>query len=232
MIGPRFRVTLLLVVTIVTASYLFSQRLVLARPANQGTIRMLSIEQLTTKASAIFVAEVIEMKELPGKGLPVRQTTFRIKTSLLPEPKEGDKFSVKEFSPQATSVEAGELVLWYLGEKSDRDFRRPLGDDIGDFRRVSDPDDPDLLVKNFSENRGLWSNQAKLWNDTTFRRKKAGEYLSSYLQANYQELAKDSTALKHRVERTLALGDEPCQPRALPLEFVLAATHARLNSVH
>jgi hypothetical protein len=150
----------------------------------------------------------------------------------------GQTLRVRQFQPRAIPAQTGEIVLWYLktGDSTAGDvFDTPVGRYSGDFRTVlgkgSSGEHELTFVENQVGNRGLWSSNegASLWNKTTFQRSIAEAYFVDFLKRADPKLAEDEGVLKKRVRQVLDFGEFPCKPRALPLEFVMAATNARLS---
>lgn len=193
----------------------------------------LSLHQLIRDADFVFVGKATPLHNhttLGGGALPARVTQFLIHTSLKGGLREGSQLFVKQFPPHSAPTQPDEIVLWYLKREPNVNeaFASPVGKYSGDFRVVlSEPTKGVLMVQNRVENRGLWSNlpDGRLWNDT-FKRSIAKEYLKNYLTKAYPTLAQDPEAFDRRLYDILAFGDAPCKPRPLPLELLLAATHA------
>jgi hypothetical protein len=203
----------------------------------RATSAPLSLEQLILDADAIFVGKATPVEKFRGHqptlgGLPARLTRFEILEAFKGKPQTVKYFFVKQFPVHSTPVDLGETVLWYMKDGSaDKLFSSPIGGSSGDFRRVSDESDStQFLVMNYDENKGLWSNRddGKLWNTTTFKRNIAQEYLDTYLPKHYSSLAGDPKKLGQRESEILNIGELPCRSRAIPIELLLAATHARL----
>lgn len=204
-----------------------------------------SLERLIADADLAFVGvaqQTLKVERSVGK-LPAHVTSFLLKVVLKDGPKNkvhpGQEITVRQFAHHRIATADAETVLWYLKAKGSlqNSFSSPVGRFAGDFRRVevkaSDEAVSTLMVQNQLGNRGLWSNQegGKLWNNTTFKRSVAEDYLDKYLQEEFPTLkASDPKGFEDRVKRILDVGEYPCKPKPIPLELLLAATHARLSA--
>ncbi len=209
-------------------------------PSASGQASFLSLDQLTTHADAIFLGRVTDIETRKGKAgtfgvFPARVTSFEVLESLKDTPKKGDIYDVTEFVPLVSPLKKGEIVLWYLTAASETGFKSPVGELSGDFRsRAPNSDTRNfelsrLWVQNLNDNRGLWSNQERLWNDALFPKTVAADYLANYLKGREPHLSKYPEKLREKVDALLAYGDERCQPRPVPMELLLAASRARLS---
>jgi hypothetical protein len=186
---------------------------------------------------------------------PVRTTRFQVIASVKPlSEKDPTKpayakdafFELDEFAKDEPRPQDSSILLLYLTKKSEVGFRSPLGEFAGEFRRAPGPPaDGRLMVQNLVSNRALWGNQPgqTLWGPTTFPREVAESYLTAYLRERNGSSRADSVRTgtagfigkvskrpndHDQVEDILKFGDEPCQPRPVPAELLLAATHAWL----
>ncbi len=165
-------------------------------------------------------------------GLPTRRIRIAVMEALKLPPAEAKELLLDYVLTDAPAVLEGESVLWYL-DRTTNGLAAFFGEESGDFRRVSRDEDSPLFL-NGAENKGLWGNipKAKLWNGSTFNRQTAHDFLTDYFRRTDPVLFANTEALKDRKNEILEVGDEPCRPRAIPLETLLAATHARLKYRH
>jgi hypothetical protein len=180
-----------------------------------------SLRDLVTNADIIFVGRVKESKELDGKEgafgiFPTKETVFEVTLALKGELEEKKDFTTKEFAPLATFFNQGDRLMLFLPQASDAGFRSPGSS--GYFRLIPRASHSGrMLAQNLVNNRGLWN--SKLWSPEEFPQEIA------------QKILTDKYHLpKEAVEEILAIGDRPCQAKAIPLELLLAATQARLTA--
>jgi hypothetical protein len=195
---------------------------------------------LIQSSDAIFVGVAKPIVSVNGKkpsreGLPVRLTEFVVHESLKGGFRPGERIQISQFESHSTPLQNGDLVLWYLkGLPNNKDgFVNPVGYFSGDFRRVSGGYGTEgVLLRNAVSNRGLWSNESDgaLWNQTTFKKELAEKYLRARLLKHHPEFGDHPDALNARIDEALSFGDLPCKVQSLPLDFLLAATAARLES--
>jgi hypothetical protein len=201
-----------------------------------GGFAALSLDELITTAHSVIVGTVSTIQESVGRQgawslFPSRVTKIEVFESFKYAPPRGAVYELKEFAPEASPLEKGELVLLYLSRPSEAEFVTAIGELSGDFRRAPGDTSSDHLVgtpmRNLIGNRNLWDNSKPLWNQTTFKRHVAAEYLSDYFLRSHDRLGPDEVSkLK---EEILRIGDMPFHEGPIPLELLLAATHARLH---
>lgn len=207
---------------------------------SKGTpFETLSLDRLATESDFAFVGKSIETVdgESAEGALPVRVTVFKIEIPIKGKLKVGETISVKQFAGHSISTDDGEFVLWFLKakDKVENSLASPVGRSSGDFRRVevaSDENVSTFMVQNQVGNRGLWGNQDgdKLWNSTTFKREVADAFLEKLLSKKFPGLkSSDPRTFEYKKKMILDVGEYPCKPKPIPIEFVLAATHARLS---
>lgn len=129
--------------------------------------------------------------------------------------------TVRNYAPVAPGVREGEEILWFLDSASANNLDAFVVDYAADFRISPDLRDSGKSYKvaiSLAQNRGLWGD--RLWTPT-LKREEVREYL--------EKLVKDSKLSAERRDDILNVGDNPCQPRPLPLELLLAAIHVRLE---
>jgi|SRR3989344_1526095 len=186
-------------------------------------IPTITLEQMILESDAIFVGEVVTTNQVRQiEELPARVSAFRV-IEPLKGVKKGEVVEVKQFYPQSVPVEVGQTVLWYVeGDVRANKFSAPLHRWVAVFQIIDNDSEPGRsLVMNQLSNGTLWSRapDGKLWNNSTFPRDVAAEYLKQYLSSDDPKL----------IERYLAAGDRPNVNGWLRMEFLLAATHARLS---
>lgn len=200
-----------------------------------------SLERMIDEAEYIFVANVADVRPGFHKKLienekvpvPVRLIRFELEKFELGKLKLGkfhsdkryvfkgpsltDKhFKITQDDQAAVAVEEQKTLLLYLDKPTKSEYRYPVGDLSGYFKVETDQKDTRYRVAiNLVGNRGLWSNEpnTKLWSQSIRR-----------------PLAEEFVRANDIPESRLLLGDERCQPRAVPLELLLAATYAKLNT--
>ena len=197
----------------------------------QIAVPEITLEQLIVEADAIFVGQVIATDVYRQiDGLPARISELRV-VEPFKGVKNGEVVAVKQFQPASIPVEVGETVLWYIkGDVHREVFSQPIHRWGADFRSPEFPVLSRLLMMNQLRNRNLWSqtSNTKLWNNSTFPRDVAAQYLRELLSVHDPTLKKNGW-LDTYVEELLSPGDKPNVEGWLRLEFLMAATYARLS---
>jgi hypothetical protein len=197
--------------------------------ARSETTAPISLDTLVAKSETIFVGEVLRSKSATVRredGLATRLTFFSVAEVLKGSLAAGNEFALREFAPLATNFEPHESVVLFLPPPSEAGFTSP---GLSGYFRIkplqSDPGQ--LFAKNLVDNRALWSNQGQLWSPEKFPLSDA----RTFLKSRHPGLEQSGPMLSpERIEAILAIGNEACRPRPIPLELLLSATHARLST--
>lgn len=178
------------------------------------------LDLLISNASVIFYGRAqkiedgpqIDPPHLAGRG---KKITFEILEGFKGDLKQGSQFVVNTPPEIPTGAYENEEVLWYLPQKSSYGFQLPINILLGDFRVVER--ESGKTVFNGAANQGLWNENVTLWNSSN-EKDLARQYLLNHqLAADY-------------VDRILSIGEFKCCSEKLPLDLILAATHAKIAS--
>lgn len=191
--------------------------------------RPMSLSELTAEADKIFKGTVLNVEsenvELQGKTkrttVRVSVVTFHVTQKLKGNFDARAPLKVRETSTVYVPVEKGDELLWYLAKPGPSGFTAPLGIYSGHFkiRPAKRPEDVELVV-NLLNNRGLWSTESPLINSTK------GLEASAFENALKR---KSVTLSQARLNRVMAIANEPQRPGPLPLELILTATERLLD---
>ncbi|MBI1974138.1 hypothetical protein HYS54_04965 [Candidatus Micrarchaeota archaeon] len=187
-----------------------------------------SLEELISKAYYIFVGyarnvyHAMVLQSPDETSVQVRTVTFTLKHVLKGEGLAENTETIKQFAAVTPVIKKDERLLLYLLKPTEnKRFQHTVGGYAGHFFILPDPANSgyDVAV-NLYNNRGLWSNKGPLWSDDVFPRAAAAEYLAQpHLRLSVE-----------RQRQILERGNQPCRPVPVPLELLLAATHANLSA--
>ena len=215
---------------LVLAIALVASRVSSAQVPFHPEIPDIDLAQLIDESDSIFVGKVVSNKDyVKIDGLPARVTRLRV-LEALKGVRQGEIVAAKELYIVSVPVEVGETVLWYVkGDIRKSGFSRPLHRWVADFRRMSIPARGGPLFINQLDNGTLWSGEpgASLWDETGFSRAVAALYIKKYFMV-HKLTPSSQEAQASYIEQLLAIGDRPNVEGPLHLEFLLAATYARL----
>lgn len=192
--------------------------------------RGVSLSDLITHGEMFFVGQVTKMEFKPGP-VPERIITFRLNslTKFRNMSKSNENFDlldesieIRQFEPDATFVQVGDILGWYVTPESEAGFRAPVADLEGFFliyERIESSSKRFIAINRVGNN-GLWgtSRTSRLWGED-FPESLADQYLRGYYP----------TYSKEERENILQIGRVPLvSNKPLPLEFLLAANFAYL----
>jgi len=184
----------------------------------------MSLDRLVSGAEIILVGEVVGSRlkstTVPDGNdrvdIPTKEIVFRVIENLKGKLRNGDPLVVTMYEPASVRVGNGEKVLWYLSPKSVYGFQAPLQLRSGYFL-IKPGGELGQLTSNLDYNQGLWSESEPLWSSLNEKELARQNLLN-------RQIPKDS------VDRMLSTGDGACCPELLPLDLLLAATHAKVAS--
>jgi hypothetical protein len=203
----------------------------------------LSLREMATRADKIFVGQVREIKleELPLIGkhgekgqIAVKTVTVRVQQTIKGAMRAESDLSFHVLDGLDLPMVEGEAVLLFLPKPSSSGLVAPVGVSSGLFKIDTDSDEPGFKVaRNQQGNRDLWSSALPLIGDKPPAQIDPDRFQFHLGLQLSLHLGPETIGLGARIDRrrakVLGIAQEPCRPRTLPLELVIAATKTYLE---
>lgn len=185
----------------------------IAQHPRRGLSVPISLPNLVRGSQRIFLG-VLGAVGPTGKTTPPNETFFQFKvlSSLKGKVSTATILELRQSNRLTSSVAVGEKVIWFLPKDSPDGYSVPLGFNSGDFRV-----DANGVAVNLNRNRGLWADDASLWDTDECSRDRFFTFLRTFTVPN-------STLLTY-----LRRADNPYVAGPLPFEFLYSAVLSCLD---